>query len=201
MLAKLILMLSAIYRSLLGFLKTYVYKNRVCTLGQHSKLYATTKIINIQKDKNQILIGEHTHIKGELLLYKHGGKITIGDYSFLGEGSKVWSSHAIHIGNRVMIAHNVNIHDSNSHPIDHTERHIHFKAIISTGHPDKIDLKEKEVRIEDDVWIGFNSSILKGVTIGKGAIIAAGSVVTKDVPPYVVVAGNPGEVVKELVHS
>ena len=55
-----------------------------------------------------------------------------------------------------------------------------------------------QVVIEDDAWIGFKSSVLKGVTIGRGAIIAAGSVVTKDVPPFTLVAGNPAKVIREL---
>ena len=54
--------------------------------------------------------------------------------------------------------------------------------------------------IEDDAWIGVNVIILKGLTIGKGAIIGAGSVVTKNVPPMTLVAGNPAKVIKELVN-
>jgi len=52
--------------------------------------------------------------------------------------------------------------------------------------------------IEDDVWIGFKATILKGVTIGRGSVIAAGSVVTKDVPPYTLVAGNPAQIIRSL---
>lgn len=53
------------------------------------------------------------------------------------------------------------------------------------------------IRIEDDVWIGANSTILKGVRIGKGSVVGAGSVVTRDVPPYVVVAGVPAKIIKK----
>ena len=55
--------------------------------------------------------------------------------------------------------------------------------------------------IEDNVWIGEYATILKGVTIGKGAVVASHAVVTKDVPPYTIVAGNPARVVKELHHG
>ncbi|NVO02172.1 MAG: hypothetical protein HXX09_05670 [Bacteroidetes bacterium] len=66
--------------------------------------------------------------------------------------------------------------------------------------------KEKEniitapIIINDFVWINFNAIILKGVTIGEGAIIAAGAVVTKDVPPFTLVGGNPARVIKQLPH-
>lgn len=55
--------------------------------------------------------------------------------------------------------------------------------------------------IEDNVWIGEYAAVLKGVTIGTGAIVASHAVVTKDVPPYTIVAGNPARVVKELDHE
>ncbi|MFD0830617.1 acyltransferase [Mucilaginibacter boryungensis] len=59
-------------------------------------------------------------------------------------------------------------------------------------------VKTKPIKICSDAWIGMNCIILKGVTIGEGAIVAAGSVVTKDVPAWTVVAGNPAKVVKTL---
>ena len=61
-----------------------------------------------------------------------------------------------------------------------------------------VDIQSAPVVIEDQVRIGFNVAILKGVTIGKGAIIEAGSVVTKDVEPFTVVAGNPAKIIKRL---
>ena len=60
------------------------------------------------------------------------------------------------------------------------------------------NVNSRPIVIKDDVWIGMNVIILKGVTIGEGAIVGAGSVVTKDVPAWTVVAGNPAKVVKHL---
>ena len=59
-------------------------------------------------------------------------------------------------------------------------------------------VRSAPIVIEDRAWIGFNAIILKGVTIGEGSVVAAGAVVTKDVEPYTVVAGNPARVVKRL---
>ncbi len=105
------------------------------------------------------------------------------------------------IGDRVLISHNVNIFDSLTHPVNARGRHDQFRAILTSGHPKKIDLGEQAVTIGADAWIGANSIILRGVTVGTGGIVGAGSVVTKDVPAYTIVAGNPARPIRELTPS
>jgi acetyltransferase-like isoleucine patch superfamily enzyme len=135
-------------------------------------------------------------VRGELLVYAHGGRITIGDFCFVGENSRIWSGQSIIIGNYVLIAHGVNIHDNNSHPVNHELRRKHTEQIILKGHPTHdLDLKEKPVVIKDDAWIGFNASVMKGVTIGTAAIVGANAVVTEDVPDYAIVVGNPAKII------
>lgn len=113
--------------------------------------------------------------------------------------SKIWSGESIKIGNNVLISHNVNIIDSNSHELNYLERADGYVNLITKGHPkEKGSIKTKPIVIEDYAWINFNSIILKGVTVGKGAIIAAGSVVTNDVPPFTLVAGNPAVIIKKI---
>ena len=112
--------------------------------------------------------------------------ITIGD-DFGMSGGAICSIGLVKIGNRVMVGANCVISDSDLHPINKEKRaHGHqvenFKAVL----------------IDDDVWIGANSYICKGVSIGKGAVVGACSVVTKDVLENSVVAGNPARVVKSL---
>jgi len=102
------------------------------------------------------------------------------------------------MGNRVLIAHNVTILDSLTHPIGARARHEHFKYIITEGYPDRIDLGERAVDIGDDVWIGCMSVVLRGVSLGRGAIVGAGSVVTENVPPWTLAAGNPARIIREL---
>jgi acetyltransferase-like isoleucine patch superfamily enzyme len=97
----------------------------------------------------------------------------------------------------VLIAHNVNIIDNISHPIDAVLRHQDFLNSYTIGMKE-YDLKAASIIIGDDVWIGYNTSILKGVTIGTGAIIGSGSVVTKDVKPWTVNVGNPLRCIREL---
>jgi acetyltransferase-like isoleucine patch superfamily enzyme len=167
------------------------------TMDKTSKIDATGKIRNFQNDKSKIQVGGHTMIMCELLVFKHGGRITIGDDCFIGENTRIWSAKNISIGNRVLIAHNVNIHDQISHPLDSKERHEDYKKIFKYGLQADANYNEKEVIIEDDVWIGFNASILKGVTIAKGAIIGSNTVITSDIPAYAVVVGNPQRIIKQ----
>lgn len=155
-------------------------------------------IANLTKVKSNLVVGKKCLIRGDLLVYNFGGQILIGDYVFIGPGSKIWSAKKITIGNRVLIAHNVNIHDNNSHVMDSKLRHEEYKYMMENmGNLKKSDFNEKEIIIEDDVWIGFNSSIMKGVRIGCGSIIGAGTIVTKDIPPYSVVVGNPATIIKK----
>ncbi|MDD5435108.1 MAG: acyltransferase [Nitrospira sp.] len=175
-----------------------LFNKPLCCSDKSAVLHPTARIFNILGDVNSITIGAFTHIRGELLTFSHGGKISIGHYCYIGEGSRIWSGKHIVIGDRVLIAHNVNIFDNSTHPLNPKARHEHYKAIITSGHPNKIDLSEEPVVIKNDAWIGCMSIILPGVTIGEGAIVGAGSVVTKDVLPYIIVAGNPARIIREL---
>ena len=104
--------------------------------------------------------------------------------------------NSVVIGDRVLISHGVNIHDHIAHSLSADERHKHFVEIVTAGHPiNLLNVSSKSIVIEDDTWIGFNATILKGVTIGKGAIVGACSVVTKDVPAYTIVVGNPAKII------
>ncbi len=156
------------------------------------------EVVNILGDREAIRIGAHSVVAGQLLTFGHGGCIEIGQWCFVGPGSRIWSSASVRIGDRVLISHGVNIHDGDAHPQDAAERHAQYAAIVTRGHPRTGEnVEAAPVVIEDDAWLGFNSIVLKGVTIGRGAIVAAGAVVTSDVPAGSVVAGNPARVVRE----
>ena len=167
--------------------------------GDGAMLYASARISNNLKDPAAIRIGAFTHVRGELLTFGHGGRIELGAYCYVGEGTRLWSADRITVGDRVLISHNVNIFDNDTHPIDDPcARHAQYVSIITSGHPPRIDLRERPVVIEDDVLIGCQSIVLPGLRVGRGAVVGAGAVVTKDVPQRTVVAGNPARVVREL---
>ncbi len=159
----------------------------------------TAKVENISKNRNNIVIGENTIVEGKLVVFNYGGKIQIGKNVYVGAGSQIWSGESVEIGNNVLISHNVNIIDTNSHEINFEERSKGYFNQINHGHTtSKGNIQTGKIIIEDNVWISFNAIILKNVKIGEGAIVAAGSIVTKDVPPFTLVAGNPAQIIKNL---
>ncbi|AST06076.1 hypothetical protein AF2641_03870 [Anoxybacillus flavithermus] len=113
-------------------------------------------------------------------------KIVIGSNVGI-SGATILASSQIIIGDNVNIGANVTILDSDLHPINPYERK-----------KNSINVVKKPVFIEDNVWIGMNSIVLKGVTIGKNSIVGAGSVVTKSIPPNCIAAGNPARVIQKL---
>lgn len=168
------------------------------TIDPTAVIHPTGRLQLQGRAPSDIRVGPHSHIRGELLLFGHGGRIRIGAYCYVGEQTRIWSALSIDIGDRVLISHLVTIVDNLTHPLDAGARHAQFRAIVTGGHPTAIDLGERAVVIGDDAWIGAHAVILRGVTIGSGAIIGAGSVVTKDVEPNTLVAGNPARLVRRL---
>jgi hypothetical protein len=113
-------------------------------------------------------------------------EIVIGDDCGF-TGTTLVADASIRIGNRVLVGGNASIVDTDFHPLTPEGRREDINA--GTSRP---------IEIGDDVFIGMNSLILKGVTVGDGSVVGAGSVVSRDVPPHTIVAGNPATVVKEL---
>lgn len=138
---------------------------------------------------------------GELFVFKHNGRIEIGEWCYVGQGSRIWSAGQIKIGDRTLISFGCAVFDSLTHPINPYARHEQVRAILTSGHPDSVELQSKNIEIGNDVWIGAHAIVLRGVKIGNGSIIGAGSVVSKDVPDFVVAAGNPAVVLRTLTEE
>lgn len=127
-----------------------------------------------------------------------GAEIKIGSDVGM-SGTVICAAKSVHIGKRVMFGANTIVTDTDSHPIDHRERHAaHFGLAPSLADE---ATRVAEVVIADDVFVGMHAIIMKGVTIGHGAVIAAGSVVTRDVPAGSIVAGVPAHVVGQAFQS
>lgn len=114
----------------------------------------------------------------------YGYNIEVGDNFFANYNFVVLDGAKVTIGNNVFIAPNVGLYTA-GHPLDHERRNQGIEYARS-------------ITIEDDVWVGAGVQVCPGVTIGQGAVVAAGSIVTKDVLPFTMVAGVPAKVIKTI---
>lgn len=129
---------------------------------------------------NEVTIWSHVH-KTHISVGRNA-KLVVGNNTFINSGSIISVRHGVTIGNNCQIANQVIIMDSDFHGVK------------------KRDEAEKPspIFIEDDVWLAARSIVLKGVRIGQGAVVGAGAVVTKDIPPFTLVGGIPAKVIKAL---
>jgi acetyltransferase-like isoleucine patch superfamily enzyme len=166
-------------------------------VGDHTRLFEGSNLGAPRAE--QISIGEYCHIMGEVLVLSANAHCSIGHHCSLGRNSRIWVQTSVSIGNYVLMAHQVDIHDNNSHSLDWRARREDALNVFEKNQAlDVTRVDSAPVVIEDDVWIGAKSTILKGVHIGRGAVVAAGSVVTKDVDRFTLVAGNPARMVRKL---
>jgi len=144
----------------------------------------------------RLSIGANCFVRDKIVFEREHARVSVGDRTFLGNGL-IAVAKSVEIGSDVMFAWGVTVVDHNSHSVRFSERRGDTERWLRGG-KDWSTVKIDPVKIGDKAWIGFNAIILKGVTIGEGAVVAAGAVVTKSVPPWTVVAGNPARVIREL---
>jgi acetyltransferase-like isoleucine patch superfamily enzyme len=150
------------------------------------------------KAPGAVRIGDHVSCyAGCSFAVGEKGTCLIGDFTLM-NGALVMAEERIEIGSHCLISWNVGIADSDFHPLEPAQRLIDAQAVAPfyKDRPPRPKLETRPVKISDNVWIGMNAIILKGVTIGENSVVAAGAVVTKSVPANTIVAGNPAAVVK-----
>ena len=165
------------------------------TYGDHLEISKDSEC-EAEKPGN-ITIGSNCRIFGKLES-QADGKIILGDYCYIAQDAKIGSVDMVKIGKCVGIAIHVRIYDNNNHP---TAPDVRWKLFQQGWEGEDwrwTNSDHAPVIIGNNVWIGEYAAILKGVTIGDGAIVAKHAVVTKDVPPNAIVAGNPARVVTIL---
>lgn len=144
----------------------------------------------------RVVVGRDCIINARLSFDRAGASVRCGDRCYIGASHLVCADR-IDLGDDVVISWGVTIVDHNSHAIDWDLRENDVLDWANgIKHWDHVTVAP--VKLDSRTWVGFNAIILKGVTIGEGAIVAAGAVVTKDVPPYTIVAGNPAHVIRTL---
>ena len=139
----------------------------------------------VDVDGSHITIGEDSYLSSHCVLNTFDGWITIGAHCTVNCYAVLYGHGGLQIGDDVRIAPHVMIMPMN-HSFANPQVPIRKQEIQALG-----------VRIEDDVWLGAGAIVLDGVTIGKGSVIGAGAVVTRDIPPYSVAVGVPAKVVKK----
>ena len=150
--------------------------------GKNSVIYRS-----VRKDIvpfNDFSLGKSSVIEDYAIINNAVGEITIGNHTRIGLGNTIIGP--VMIGNNVILAQNVVISALNHN----------FEDVLTTINQQGV--KTDQIIIEDDVWVGANSVILSGVHIGEHVVVGAGSVVTKDIPSYSVVIGNPARIVKKF---
>lgn len=178
------------------------------SVGENSVLLPNTSFRFNVNSKNPIKIGNNCMINCDFIFESEKGEIEIGDRTFINGGTSLISRSKIKIGDDVTIAWGCTLYDHNSHSLDWQERQKDLEQQLN-DYNNGLDfiknknwetVKSKPITIEDKVWIGFDCTILNGVTIGEGAIVGAKSVVRENVEPYTIVAGNPAVVIKKIKH-
>lgn len=158
------------------FVNPFVHKR-----GRGSRVNRTTRMDVVPW--NNFVLGKDSTVEDFATINNGVGDVIIGERTRIGLGNTLIGP--LKIGNDIMFAQNVVISGLN-HTYEDISMSIHDQKVTTAL-----------ITVEDEAWIAANSVIVAGVTIGKHSVVAAGSVVTKDVPPYSIVAGNPAKVIKQ----
>lgn len=143
-----------------------------------------------------LIIGADSWIKTKVVYGQQGAALQVGERTFIGQGL-ISIAKSVEIGDDVLIAWNVTIMDNASHSVRFSERAtdaLDWKR----GKKDWTHVPVRAVKIKNKAWIATGAILLPGVTIGEGAVVGAGSIVTRDVPDWTIVAGNPARTIQEI---
>lgn len=157
------------------------------------------------ESRTYLRVGDYSHVGGTFVFERGVGNITIGKKSSIGGGCKIICTQedGVHIGNNVMLAWDCTLMDSDAHSLNPDIRMndaYDWKCGVDANqigaYKDWSQVKSGPIVIEDNAWLGFEVAVMKGVRIGRGAVIGARSLVASDVAPYCVYAGNPARFVR-----
>jgi len=168
--------------------------NIVDYLGESTELLG---YIDKRAKRSIIKVGKGCLIEGDLVTETDESLLTIGDNTYIGGGTVIDCVKSIIIGDNVLISYGCILADSDNHSTKLSIRKKDLADWKQCKH-DWTTTNSKPIKISMGVWIGARAIVLKGVTIGEGAIVGAGSVVTKDVPAWTIVAGNPARIIREI---
>lgn len=171
---------------------------RNAIVGRDLRVTTRAWCVNPGRPEN-IRLGQSVICRGLIRVERfHHGQIVIGDNVLLGDDSIISCADRVEIGAFTMLAHGVQVYDNNSHPLEAARRERDYLIASGRLEGDRPGIGRAPVWIGDHCWIGTNALVLKGVRIGPGTVVAAGSVVVADLPPFTLAAGNPARVVRSV---
>lgn len=188
-------MIVDLVRKLVHRNRARVNRSRVTRVGNGTELDG---LIDRRAAGAEINIGANCLIQGQIVAERNESRVHLADRVLLGGGSVIDCALSVTVESNVLISYGCVIADSNNHSL-FPELRINDLATWMDGRRHDWSYSEMApIRICEGTWIGARSIILKGVTIGAGAVVGMGSVVTRDVPPRTVVGGNPARVIREI---
>jgi acetyltransferase-like isoleucine patch superfamily enzyme len=165
------------------------------SVGEGTKLVGQ---IERRADSARIDIGSGCLIQGQVVAERNESRVSIADRVLLGGGSVIDCALSVTLESDVLVSYGCTIADADNHSVFPEYRVNDLLTWMDGRRHDWSHTEMAPIRISRGAWIGARSIILKGVTIGAGAVVGMGSVVTKDVPPRTVVVGNPARVIREI---
>ncbi|MDR1417832.1 MAG: acyltransferase [Endomicrobium sp.] len=181
-----------------GIQRFYLYqklKSKATILGKIDFSSSSKIVLSDGSTKEDIVIHNNARVYAKLIS-QNKGKIILEETVKIGSGTIIGAVNYIKIGSGTAISDSVRIFDNNNHPVHPEDRRLMYQSPWNSPLRKWKNSESKPIIIGKNVWIGQNTRINKGVTIGDNSIVAANTVVTKDVPPNSIVAGNPGKIVK-----
>lgn len=181
------------------------YLDRIDLNTSHLRPGFNMRLDDPKEGHKYLVCGKDSLLSCVMVFEARGGRVTIGNRNSVGQSTFICKDSIV-LEDNIFVSWGCMFADHDFHSLDYKDRRQDFDQILENVKQQKNLNNNKNwdtvnsapIRICSDAWIGMNCIIMKGVTVGRGAIVAANSVVTKDVPPFTIVAGNPAKVVKEL---
>lgn len=196
MIEKIVKRLFTFYKSILTYFVRKRFRQRATLVGKDHRFFSSARIkLAWNAKKKNIVLHGNCEIFGSIISYGNG-KIILHEWVHLGSNSLLNAVNLIEIGRDTTISYNVTIQDNNSHPINPEDRRYIWHTPHGSRERSNLYSANAPIIIGENVWIGQNARICKGVNIGDNAIVAACAVVTHDIPANAIAAGNPAKIVK-----
>lgn len=182
-------------RQLIKLIRSKKEAGKSSSIGENSEI---SGVIDKRNESSKIDIGDECLINGILVTETVNSRISIGNNVFIGGSTTIHCVASVVVEDHVLISHDCLLMDSDNHSINHRERKNDLSDWRSGGNHDWSRTISKPIHIGSSAWIEARAIVLKGVQVGEKAVMGAGSVVTKNVPRWSIVAGNPTKSIRTI---